>query len=274
MPAQRNSASTCRRPTVLDPRTSELCDKFAEQYARAAPAQGRDGRACPRDHPRRLVFRHHAGVQRHGRRHGVGCRPHHRPHRAAGVRDHQDPARRLDRVEHLLDVPGRSGAGLRRLRDRAGPDVGAVGRHRDLLGTHGRAVRHRAAGGDAVLLHRNVGHRRRRRKGPDGNRTGAQTPTRTVGGRAHSVRRGRRTVGRGQQDARVAGSRARDGADLPRPQHRQQHLQGGAAQRRRHRDRTGAAGPEQAGQRPVPGGFRGRHRQHGGDHRDPGAGEL
>ena len=38
---------------------------------------------------------------------------------------------------------------------------------------HRRAVRHRAAGGHAVVLDRNVGNRRRRRQGQGGNRTGA-----------------------------------------------------------------------------------------------------
>ena len=44
------------------------------------------------------------------------------------------------------------------------------------------------------------------------------------------------------QGAGLAGRRARDGADLPGPQYRQQHVQGGAAQRGRDRDRPGAAG--------------------------------
>ena len=68
--------------------------------------------------------------------------------------------------------------------------------------------------------------------------------------------------------------RARDGVRLPRPQHRQQHLQGGAALGRRGRDRPGAAGSQQADQRPVARRARGRHRQHHRDHRDPGAGRA
>ena len=67
------------------------------------------------------------------------------------------------------------------------------------------------------------------------------------------VRRGGRAVGGRDENARLAGRGPRHGADLPRPQHRQQHLQGGAAKRRRDRDRARAAGTEQAGQRPVPG---------------------
>jgi hypothetical protein len=64
-----------------------------------------------------------------------------------------------------------------------------------------------------------------------------------------------------------------DGLHLPRPQHRQQHLQGRAALGRRRGGGPGAPGPAPAGQRPVPRGHRPRHRQHGGDHRHPGPAE-
>ena len=76
------------------------------------------------------------------------------------------------------------------------------------------------------------------------------------------------------QDARLEGGGQGDGADLPGPQHRQQHLQGRAAQRGRDRDRSGAAGTEETGQRPVPRRAGRGHRQHRGDHRDPGAGAV
>ena len=159
---------------------------------RTAQAQGRHRRAGPRDHPRRLVFRHHAGAQRHGRRHGLRRDAHHRAHRPARVRDHQDAAGHHHGVEHLPDVSLRPGARLRRLRDRAGPDVGAARRHRDLVGPHRRAVQHRAAGGDAVLLDGDIGYRRRRRQGQGGNRIGPRARTRPACGRPHPVRRGRR----------------------------------------------------------------------------------
>ena len=68
-----------------------------------------------------------------------------------------------------------------------------------------------------------------------------------------------------------AGGRAGDGVHLPGPEHGQQHLQGGAAQRPRGRDRAGAAGAAQAGERPVPRSAGGGHREHRGDHRGPGA---
>ena len=80
----------------------------------------------------------------------------------------------LDGVQRLPDVPAGPGAGLRRLRDRARPDGRAARRHRDQLRAHRRAVRHRAAGGHAVVLDRRIRHRRRRRQGQGGNRIGAR----------------------------------------------------------------------------------------------------
>ena len=68
--------------------------------------------------------------------------------------------------------------------------------------------------------------------------------------------------------SQVAGSR--DRVHLPRPEHGQQHVQGGAAQRGRGRDRPGAAGTQQAGQRPVAWRAGRGHREHGRDHGDPG----
>ena len=68
--------------------------------------------------------------------------------------------------------------------------------------------------------------------------------------------------------------RTGDRVRLPRPEHRQQHLQGGAALGERRRGRAGPAGPAEAGQRPVPRGDRPGHHQHGRDHRDPGPAGL
>src|SRR5690606_37409317 len=82
-------------------------------------------------------------------------------------------------------------------------------------------------------------------------------------------RRGRH--GGRSQRAELPGRRTRHGADLPRPQHGQQHVQGGAAQRRGGRDRAGAPGPGQTGQRPVPRRAGGGHREHGGHHGHPSA---
>ena len=69
------------------------------------------------------------------------------------------------------------------------------------------------------------------------------------------------------------GRRPGNGVHLPGPQHRQQHLQGGPAQRARRRDRPGAPGSAQAGQRPFPRSAGGGHRQHRGDHRRAGPGD-
>ena len=68
------------------------------------------------------------------------------------------------------------------------------------------------------------------------------------------------------------GGRSRHRLRLPRPQHGQQHLQGGAAQRPRRRHRTGPAGPAQTGQRPLPRRPGRRHREHRRHHRRPGPG--
>ena len=89
--------------------------------------------------------------------------------------------------------------------------------------------------------------------------------------RAHSIRRGGGALRGQDEDARLQSRRACHRADLPRPQYRQQHLQGGAAKRRCDRDRPGAAGPEKAGERSVPRRAGRGHRQHRRDHGDSGA---
>ncbi len=236
-----------------------------------ARQEGCHRRAGPRDHPRRVVLRHDAGAQRHGRRDGVRRIAHHRPHGSPGIRDHPHRTRHLDRLECLPDVPARSGAGLRGLRDRSRPDRRAARRHRDQRGADRGAVRHRTPGGHAVLFDGGVRNRSRRRQGQGGNRIGAQPGAAAAGRRSDPVRRRRRAVGGGHQDARLAGGRQGHRADLPGPERRQQRLQGGAAQRGGDRDRPGAARVEQAGERPVPRCTGRRHRQHGRDHRNPGA---
>ncbi len=68
------------------------------------------------------------------------------------------------------------------------------------------------------------------------------------------------------------GRRPRHGVRVPRPEHRQHHLQGRAAQRRLRQRRPDAAGPAQAGERPVARRAGGRHRLHHRPHRDSGGG--
>ncbi len=94
---------------------------------------------------------------------------------------------------------------------------------------------------------------------------------RAAGGGADPVRRGGRAVRRGDEAAGLGGGRAGDRADLPGPEHRQQHLQGRAALGGRRGGRPGAPGSAQARQRPLARRARPGHRQHGGDHGDPGA---
>ena len=244
------------------------------EYARLRAHKGMTVEQAREHRHRRLVLRHHDGAPRAGRRHGLRRGAHHRAHHPPVVRDHQDGARDGHRVQRVPDVPGRPGAGLRRLRGHPGPDRRAAGRHRHLLGGHRRPVRHRPAGRDAVLLHRRVRHRRRRRQGPRGNRARARAAARSAGRGADPVRRRGRPGGRRDQAAGLRGRRPGHRADLPGPEHRQQHLQGGAAHRRRGGDRPGAAGPEQAGQRPVPRCAGRGHREHRRDHRDPGPGSA
>ena len=159
--------------TVFDPRTSDLCDQFAEQYA-----QLRANKGVTVEQAREIMhdvsyFGTMLVHNSHGRRHGVRRIAHHRPHRPPGLRDHPHRARHLDGVQCVPDVPAGSGAGVRRLRDRSRPDCRAARRHRDQRCADRGAVRHRATGRDAVLLHRRVRIRSRRRQGQGGNRIGA-----------------------------------------------------------------------------------------------------
>ena len=205
-PLSRTRRRPVRRRTVLDPRTSELCDQFAEQYAELRKHKGITVEQARETIHDVSYFGTMLVHNEHGRRHGVGRRAHHRAHRAAGVRDHQDPARRVNGVEHLPDVPGRPGARLRRLCDRPGPDRRATGRHRD------QSARTAAQfgidpGWPCCLTRQAPRARRRRRQGPRSNGTGARAATRPAGGRSHSVRRGRRPDCGGGQDARTRRSR-------------------------------------------------------------------
>ncbi len=151
------------------------------------------------------------------------------------------------------------------------PSDRAARRHRDLVGADRRAVRHRPARRDAVLLHRLQRVGCRRREGPCRNGARGAARPRPAARRADPVRRGHRPRRRARQDARLRRRRQGDGLRLPRPQHGQQHLQGRAAQRARRRDRTGAPRSAQARQRPLTWRPRRRHRQHRRDHRRAGA---
>ena len=218
---------------------------------RTPRSQGHRPRGGPRHRRRRVLLRHHDGRARPRRRHGLGRGQHHRAHDppGPGVRAHR--ARRLGRVVGVLHVPAQPGAGLRRLRGQPRPHRPAARRHRHRLGPHGGRLRRRAAGRDAVLLHRLLRLRHRRAEGDRGDRAGARAGAGAAGGGADPVRRRDRRRRRPHQAARLGGRRPGDRVRLPRPQHGQQHLQGRPALGRRPRGRPDPAGTAQAGERPV-----------------------
>ena len=211
----------------------------------------------------------HAGPRR---RHGLGRRPFHRAHDHTVVRDHQDRPGDDKRVVGVLHVPRRPRARLWRLRNHPRPDRRGTGRHRRIVCGHRRPVRARPARGDAVVLHRRVRNGRRCGQGQGGDGAREVSLPRTPGRRPAPVRRRSRFFGGRGETAGIGCRRPRQRVHLPRPQHGQQHLQGCSALVGRSRDRPGPAGPEQAGQRPLPWRDGPRHRQHGRHHRDPGAG--
>jgi phosphate acetyltransferase len=157
---------------LLSPLDERAGGTLRTRVPRAAQAPWCRPRRGTDDRQRRVLLRHDDGAARSGRRDGLGRRPHHRPHDPAGTGGGQDPPRRLRRVVGVLHVPAEPGARLRRLRGEPRPDRGAARRHRDLLGGHRRSVRCRAAGGDAVVLHRLLRRRDRRGEGLEGDRPG------------------------------------------------------------------------------------------------------
>ena len=224
---------------------------------RSTPEQrahkGMTRRRRPRRGHRRLVLRHDDGRARARRRDGVRRDAHdgaHDPPRASSS-SRRGPGVSIVSSVFLMCLD-RPRARLRRLRGQPRPERRAARRHRDLLGGDRRRVRHRAARRDAVLLDRRV-----RARAPTSRRCARRPSWCASGGPTCSVE------GPIQYDAAVDASvapsklpgqrrgRPGDGVHLPRPQHRQQHLQGRAAHRRRGGDRAGAAGAAQAGQRPV-----------------------
>ena len=102
--------------TIVSPLETELVEKFAAAYAEARAHKGMTRGARPGHRHRYLLLRHDDGPSRSCRRHGVGCGEHNRAHHSAGVGVRQDQAWSEHCFERVLDVSGRSGAGLRRLR--------------------------------------------------------------------------------------------------------------------------------------------------------------
>ena len=70
------------------------------EYARLRAHKGMTS-SSPRHRHRCVVLRHDDGAPGPRRRHGLGCRAHDRAHHPPGVRDHQDQAGRLGRLERL-----------------------------------------------------------------------------------------------------------------------------------------------------------------------------
>jgi hypothetical protein len=95
-------------------------------------------------------------------------------------------------------------------------------------------------------------------------------PPRPRARRPAPVRRGRHARRRAPEGAEVGRRREGDGPHLPRPQHRERHLQGGPALGERRQHRADAPGARQAGERPLPRLPRRGHRLHDQPHRDPG----
>jgi phosphate acetyltransferase len=171
----------------------------------------------------------------------------------------------------VLHAAARRGRGLRRLRDQPRPVRRGAGRHRRAERRQRGRTGHRAAHRDDQLQHRVVGRGRRRAEGDRGDRAGPRAPPGPRRRRPPAVRRGRGRLGGAEQAPGQPGRRAGHGVRLPRPEHRQHHLQGGAAQRRGGQHRPDAAGAGPAGERPEPRGAGRGHRVHHRAHR--GAGE-
>ncbi len=131
---------------IVDPQTSPLRDRFAALYAKLRAHKGVTLRAGVRRGRGRVVLRHADGPGGPGRRHGLGRGALHGGHHPAGLRDHQDPAGRGDRLVGVLHVPGRPGAGLRRLRGQPGPGRRAARGHRDPGGGHRGPLRRASRG--------------------------------------------------------------------------------------------------------------------------------
>ena len=229
--------------------------------------------AGPRGRHRHLLLRHHDGAPRAGRRDGLRGGEHHRAHHPAGAGVRQDQARGEHGVQRLPDVPGRPGAGLRRLRGDPRADHRAAGRHRDLLGGDGRSSSASSRGWRCCPT-------RPGRPGPGADVEKVRAATALVAERAPDLA----LEGPIQYDAAidpgVARTKLPDSAVAGRatvfifPDLNTGNNTYKAVQRSAHAVAIGPVlqGLQQAGERPVPRGAGGRHREHRGHHRGPGAG--
>ncbi len=185
--------------TVIDPLRSDLRDKFADQYAEL-----RKGKGIAIEHAREIMCdATYFGTMlvHNGMVDGMVSGAAHTT--AHTVR----PA--FEIIKTAADVSTVSSIFLMCLPDRVlvygdcaivpDPTAGTAGRHRDQLRADRGAIRHGAARGDAVLLHRRFRDGRRRRQGQEGNGFGSQPRAAAAGRGPHSVRRRHRTVGGGHQ---------------------------------------------------------------------------
>gem|GEM_PF-469641 len=127
----------------------------------------------------------------------------------------------VGRVERVPDGPRRPSACVRRLRRDPRTDGRTARRHRRVVGGDGPAVRHRPAGGDAVVLDRRIRFGCRGRPGAPGDRDRDRTCARAAGGGPDPVRRRRRPLGGRLEAAGLGGGGPRDRVRVPRPEHRQ-----------------------------------------------------
>ena len=253
--APRARASTCRARGSSTRRPRRLRERVRRDLrascarTRASPLDAGVRRWSPTSSTSARMMVQPGPRRRHGLRRGA----HHRRTRSGPAFEIIKTAPGVvGRLQRLLHVPGRPGAGLRRLRGQPRPDAAAARRHRDLLGATPRRGSASSRGSRCCPT-----RPASRARAPTWRRC-ARPPRWSASARPDLPVEGPIQYdaavdagGRARRSCRQRGRRAGDRVHLPGPQHRQQHLQGGAALGRRGRGRAGAAGPAQAGQRPV-----------------------
>jgi hypothetical protein len=159
----------------------------------------------------------------------VSGRAHHPAHDPARLRGHPHRPRGVGGVLGVPDAACRPGARLRRLRGQPAARRRPARETSRSARRDGRAVRDRPTRRDAVLLDR------RERQGPGRRARSARPPPWSANvdlnfrSRVRSSTTPRSTRPSARPSCPAHGRRTRHGVHLPRPQHRQQHLQGRAA---------------------------------------------